>query len=278
MCSYYPLPESEAANLRALLAYTKPAAVIDPCAGQGDALCHLTKGTEVLRYGIELDAERARIASSKEIATIQGSTFDAIAKPESFSLLYLNPPYDSEIGSIANRRMEAVFLEHTYRWLRIEGVLVLVIPFERLYDCSGVLSSHFASLNIFRMTDPASTQYRQIVALGVRRDVRGGALESNRSPTTKKGSLWVNAEPARAGVAGVRSLFGSAIRSSCSDLPRSALRPPRRPIAQFHRLEAGRATVVATRGCRDRPTDYAAARRSRGAIVHGRSSKRRIRQ
>ena len=57
-----------------------------------------------------------------------GNAFDAVAKPESFSLLYLNPPYDSEIGSLANRRMEAVFLEHTYRWLAMEGVLVLVIP------------------------------------------------------------------------------------------------------------------------------------------------------
>ena len=62
------------------------------------------------------------------IETIQGNAFDAIARPESFSLLYLNPPYDSEIGSIANRRMEAVFLEHTYRWLAMEGVLILVIP------------------------------------------------------------------------------------------------------------------------------------------------------
>ena len=177
---YFPLPHSEAVNLRTLLAYTKPAAVIDPCVGQGDALCHLAICAKVLKYGIELDAERARIAGSKGIETIQGNTFDAIVKPESFSLLYLNPPYDSEIGSIANRRMEAVFLEHCVRWLRIEGVLILVIPFERLHDCSGVLSSHFANLNIFRMTDPASTQYRQIVALGIRREIRGGALESNR--------------------------------------------------------------------------------------------------
>jgi hypothetical protein len=59
--------------------------------------------------------ERARIASSKGIETVQGNTLDAIVRSESFSLLYLNPPYDSEIGSIANRRMEAAFLEHTYR-------------------------------------------------------------------------------------------------------------------------------------------------------------------
>lgn len=46
-------------------------------------------------------------------AGFQGNTSAAAAKAESFSLLYLNPPYDSEIGSLVNRRMEAVFLEHT---------------------------------------------------------------------------------------------------------------------------------------------------------------------
>ena len=76
---------------------------------------------------------------------MQGNTFDANVRPESFSLLYFNPPYDSEIGSIGNRRMEAVFLEHTYRWLAIEGVLALVIPLERLHDCVGNLGSHFTA-------------------------------------------------------------------------------------------------------------------------------------
>jgi hypothetical protein len=177
---FYPLPESEGVKLRSFLSYTQPASVIDPCVGQGAALHLLTGGAPVRRYGVELDAERARIASSRGIETIQGNTFDAVAKPESFSLLYLNPPYDSEIGSMANRRMEAVFLEHTYRWLRIEGVLILVIPFERLHDCTGILSSYFAGLNVLRMTDPDSVQYRQIAVLGIRRDVRGIAVETNK--------------------------------------------------------------------------------------------------
>jgi hypothetical protein len=177
---YYPLPESEAFKIRSLLAYSEPASVIDPCVGQGTALGFVTGNAPVRRYGVELDAERARIAGSKGIETMQGNTFDVIAKPESFSLLYLNPPYDSEIGSIGNRRMEAVFLEHTYRWLRMEGILILVIPFERLQDCVGVLSSHFVEVNVLRMTDEDSVQYRQIAALGVRRDVRGTDVERNK--------------------------------------------------------------------------------------------------
>jgi hypothetical protein len=184
---YYPLPETEGAKLRSLLSYSQPASVIDPCVGQGDALRQITADVAAWRFGIELDSERARIARVRGIETIQGNTFDAIAKPESFSLLYLNPPYDSEIGSIANRRMEAVFLEHTYRWLRMEGILILVIPFERLHDCSGVLGSHFAKLNVFRMSDPASVQYRQIAVLGLRDEIRGAAIESNKRQLQKIG-------------------------------------------------------------------------------------------
>jgi len=177
---YYPLPESEGVKLRSLVTYTQPASVIDPCVGQGTALQLVTRDAPVRRYGIELDCERTRISSSQGIETIHGNTFDAIVKPESFSLLYLNPPYDSEIGTIGNRRMEAVFLEHTYRWLVMDGVLILVIPFERLHDCVGILGSHFASLAVFRMTDPDSIQYRQIAVLGLRRDVRGAAVENNK--------------------------------------------------------------------------------------------------
>jgi len=54
---------------------------------------------------------------------------------QSLSLLYLNPPYDFECGEVKNRRMEEVFLEQFYRWLKPGGVLVLVIPGQRQCAC-----------------------------------------------------------------------------------------------------------------------------------------------
>ena len=188
---FYPLPESEGANLRQLLSFTGPASVVDPCVGQGVALNLIAQGADVRRYGVELDAERALAASATGIETIQGNTFDAVAKPESFSLLYLNPPYDSEIGSIGNSRMERLFLEHTFRWLVMEGVLVLVVPFERLHECAGVLSSHFTKLNIFRMTDEESVRFRQIAVLGVRSNVRGAAVEQTSASFSASASTEV---------------------------------------------------------------------------------------
>jgi hypothetical protein len=177
---YYPLPLNEAKKLRTLLTFPGPASVIDPCVGQGAALHLVTDQANVRRYGIELDAERAEIARCSGVEVLQGNTFDAIAQNESFSLLYLNPPYDSEIGSVANNRLERLFLEHTYRWLMMNGVLVMVIPFERLHECAGVLSSHFANLNIFRMTHEDSVQFRQIAIFGIRSNVRGAAVEENK--------------------------------------------------------------------------------------------------
>jgi hypothetical protein len=177
---YYPLPESEAVRLRALLNFMGSASIVDPCVGQGTALEIISHGADVRRYGIELDAERAAIAQSKGIEIIQGNAFDAVAKPESFSLLYLNPPYDSEIGQVANNRMERLFLDHTYRWLGMDGVLTMVIPFERLMDCAGLLSSHFSALSVFRMTDEASVRFRQIAVLGIRSNVRGAAVDANK--------------------------------------------------------------------------------------------------
>ncbi|HEX3941956.1 MAG TPA: DUF6094 domain-containing protein [Acidobacteriaceae bacterium] len=161
--SYYPLPEGEGKKLRALLSCANQASVIDPCVGQGTALQLVTRDAPVRHYGVELDAERARIANANGIETIQGNAFEAVARPESFSLLYLNPPYDSEIGSIANRRMEAFFLEHTYRWLTMGGVLILVIPFERFHDCAGILASHLTQLAVLRMTDEESVKYRSSI-------------------------------------------------------------------------------------------------------------------
>ena len=176
---YYPLPETEARNIRSLLAFPVPCSVVDPCAGKGIALNLITAGASVDRHGVELDTERAEQAHATGIRIIQGNTFDAHAKAESFSLLYLNPPYDSEINLTGNRRMERLFLEHTHHWLVQHGVLVFVIPFDQLNDCAGILSANFTRLSAFRMMDPESLRFSQIVVFGVRRNVRGTAHEES---------------------------------------------------------------------------------------------------
>jgi SAM-dependent methyltransferase len=166
---FFPLPPAEADRLKHCLAFPSEFSALDPCAGDGVAFGRLLEGTEARRYGIEIDANRAEQATGLGINTVQANTMDVRCPAESFSLLYLNPPYDFETGQTGNQRLELVFLEHTYRWLKPGGVLVFVIPQPRLRSCARLLSEHFTDLSMYRLTDPASVQYKQVAVLGVRR-------------------------------------------------------------------------------------------------------------
>jgi hypothetical protein len=131
--------------------------------------CALLEGTQALRYGIEIDAHRAEQAASLGIDTLHANTSDVRCPAEALSLLYLNPPYDFETGQTNNQRLELVFLQHTYRWLKPGGILVFVIPQPQLRPCARMLSEHFTDLFVYRLTEPASVQYQQVAVLGVRR-------------------------------------------------------------------------------------------------------------
>jgi hypothetical protein len=166
---YYPLPIEEARNIRALLLASGSYSAVDPCAGDGTALLEITKNTGAHLAGIELDADRATACAANGIATVHGSAFECRVPAESCSLLYLNPPYDAEVGPHSNERMELVFLEQCYRWVITEGVLVFVIPSTALGRCARLLASQFDRLRIFRLEHVQSVRFKQVVVLGKRK-------------------------------------------------------------------------------------------------------------
>ena len=166
---FFPLPVAEACHLRQWLDLPSQFSALDPCVGDGVAFANLLLDAIAHRYGIEVDAYRAEQARALGIDTLQANAMDVRCLAESVSLLYLNPPYDWESGESNNQRLEFVFLEHTYRWLKGGGVLLFVIPQLRLAKCARLLSEHFTDLRVFRLTEPACLQYKQIVVLATRR-------------------------------------------------------------------------------------------------------------
>ena len=166
---YYPLPIEEARNISALLMSSAPYAAIDPCAGEGTALLEVTKDTGADLAAIELDADRAEAANRNGVATVHGSAFECRVLAETCSLLYLNPPYDNEFGPHSNKRMELVFLEHCYRWVTTEGVLVFVVPAPAVGTCARLLASQFDRLSVFRLEHPESVRFNQVVVFGRRK-------------------------------------------------------------------------------------------------------------
>ena len=133
---FFPLPTPEAERLRHCLTFASEFSALDPCVGDGVAFTSLLQGTNGRRYGIEIDAHRAEQAKELGIETLQANTMDVRCPAEALSLLYLNPPYDFERVRSNNQRLELVFLEHTYRWLKPGGVLVFVIPQPQLRPCA----------------------------------------------------------------------------------------------------------------------------------------------
>lgn len=171
---YYPLAVKEAQRIRRFLQLPEASecSVVDPCSGCGTALVEITRDFRATRYGIELDAYRAEQAGRALHQVIQGNCFDVHCPVESFSLLYLNPPYDFEVGESRNQRTEQAFLEFTFRWLKPGGVLVLVIPAQRLNACADVLAVQFRDKALYRLTEPEAVRYQQIAVFGFRRSHR----------------------------------------------------------------------------------------------------------
>ena len=166
---FFPLPVAEAKRLKSWLTFPERFSALDPCVGDGAAFTHLLHGVNARRYGIEIDANRVEQARALGIETLQANTMDVRCPTEAVSLLYLNPPYDWEFGESNNQRLESVFLEHSYRWLKAGGALIFVIPQLRLAKCARLLSEHFTALRVFRLTEPACLQYKQIAVLATRR-------------------------------------------------------------------------------------------------------------
>ena len=163
---FFPLPTPEAARLRNCLTFAPEFSAVDPCVGDGVAFTILLEGSLARRYGIEIDANRSEQATSLKVETLHANTMDVRCPAESVSLLYLNPPYDLESGQTNNQRLELVFLEHTFRWLRAGGVLIFVIPQPQLKPCARILGEYFGDLTVYRLTEAASVQYKQVAVLG----------------------------------------------------------------------------------------------------------------
>lgn len=182
---YYPLPVEHGPSIRARLDFSsanQPAAALDPCAGAGIALKGITKDSGSILYGVELDANRAEDSKRAGIQTIQGNIFDVRCRVERLSLLYLNPPYDFEIGELQkNQRMEKLFLAHTYAWLKPKGVLVMVIPGKAIPLVLDTLATRFSDVHVYRMRGAESEQYDQYAVFGVRHNNTAKVADSIRA-------------------------------------------------------------------------------------------------
>ncbi|NKE72881.1 DUF6094 domain-containing protein [Candidatus Manganitrophus noduliformans] len=140
--------------------------ILDPCCGLGDPLERIAAHTGAESYGIELDRNRAAISREKLSSVLRADALTARVSAESFSFLFLNPPYDQD----ERRRLEHQFLVHSTPWLVPRGLLVYIIPQGRYPTVTlRYLAAWYEGIRLFRFPDEEYGRFRQTVLFAVKK-------------------------------------------------------------------------------------------------------------
>ena len=169
---YYPTPQNVTDIIKN---YLKPGngiiKILDPCAGEGKALRIIGDHLKAETYGIEIDLHRGRNAKRFLTRVLVTDYQKAKISKDAFSLLWLNPPYDWSVtsGDIQkSERYERIFLRDTIKYLIPGGILVYLIPQNRLDGhVARILSYRFENLKLFRFPEDQYKEYNQLVIFGV---------------------------------------------------------------------------------------------------------------
>ena len=146
--------------------------ILDPCCGGGDALAQLAEelrrrgSLPVETYGVELHRDRAEQAERLLDRAIAADLFQTSIANGAFGLALVNPPYDHDAE---DKRVEHAFLTHCTRYLTEGGLLVFIVPRQRLTVSARYLSTHYRSLNCWAFPDPERQVFDQVVLLGYRK-------------------------------------------------------------------------------------------------------------
>ena len=179
---FYPLPISIAPAIAMYLHVLSPpdTRILDPVAGEGEALHLIGQELGVKQlYANELDVDRAAACKKLPLQATCGDAIEELRTNErAYSVLYLNPPYDS-LGQ-GKGRTEEKFLR-TVKYLRPEGILVLVVQLALLFRKPVIrkLTRSFKDIRILRFPDEEYKAFGQVVLFGKRRQGICQAEERN---------------------------------------------------------------------------------------------------
>jgi hypothetical protein len=193
----YPAPaEAVAYAATALRSPTdQPFSILDPCAGEGAAIQQLGEllgCPQEMTFAIELDesrAEKLRATLAQANVLAPASCFGCRASLNSFSFIWLNPPFDHSYGG---HRMENQFLLTATDWLMPGGVMALICP-EDVADEYSDVRRHFAShyQNCKMVPFPAEhRQFNEVMVFGQKRHRPQVGSNSWESVLAREGFIY----------------------------------------------------------------------------------------
>ena len=202
--------------------------LLDPCCGAGAALAQLAirldpySAFPLETFGVELHQERSAQATARLDHTLATDLFAAAIANRACGLLLLNPPYDHD-GE--ERRSEHRFLRHCTRYLAEHGVLVFIVPRQRLPVSARYLAAHYRRLACWAFPDPERAAFDQVVLLGCRR-----ARPQPDPAAEQQIHRWATEElRALTPAAAPRYTVPATRRATCCSAPAPSIPWPRRP-------------------------------------------------
>lgn len=167
---YFPTPISVVERIKSFIRFTDDNTILDPCCGEGDALQKLAEGSGARTYGIEIDAYRAEEAKTKLDYVLKCGYEQTRISNGAFSCLFLNPPYDWETEDEGNERKEKLFLKETIKYLQPGGLLIYIIPQNRLdKNIAKILAYRFEKFLIYKFPTEEFEEFKQVVLFTVKK-------------------------------------------------------------------------------------------------------------
>lgn len=171
---YYPTPNN---SLNLILTWLRTSddeglrRYLDPCSGKGEALAAIAVAHGLAEtFGIELSDVRAKDAECALNHVLNTAYEYAVLTDETFSLALLNPPYDGENSTGGGRRMEETFLLDTTPRIAPNGVLIYIIPHQRINEkIARHLAGWYGDLRCFKLAGNDYGVFKQVVIFGTRR-------------------------------------------------------------------------------------------------------------
>lgn len=177
---FYPTPErmvdliAENVKVAWEAAEDRACRLLDPCAGEGVA-DRLAEKWGLESYGVEIHAGRAAKANRAMSRALHGSYHQLYTPPGSFSVLFLNPPYDEgEVVAEYSKsiRQEVQFLADTTQYLAAHGLLILIVPQHilRHHSFRSHMTNNFYACEVHRFPDPEFAAFSQVVVFAKRKN------------------------------------------------------------------------------------------------------------
>lgn len=161
--NYYPVPPNILASITNRFSPQKGAVILDPCAGEGDALAAWVNAVDGVGYACELDRLRAQKCATLFPYTVHDDMFKLQMAKQRVSLAWVNPPYDNG--------KELDFLKRVIErdWVMMDGYIAYIVYEQHLTpQLWGVLTACSSEIHILGWDDVIMGDYRHVCVIAKR--------------------------------------------------------------------------------------------------------------